>query len=53
MALLPCGIGIEEVHSVLFGKLLRYPGLLSVLFITGPHPIKEKKNKDHFQSKQK
>jgi len=35
---MPCGIGTQEIQSVLFGKSLGYPGLLIVLFITGPHP---------------
>ena len=45
---MPCGIGIEEIHSALFGKLLGYSGLLSVFSITGPHhaSIKAKEYKD-------
>ena len=48
---MPCGIGTEEIQSVLFGySSLAYPGLLSVFLfsITGPHPacIKAKEQKD-------
>ena len=48
---MPCGIGTEEIQSVLFGySSLAYPGLLSVFLfsITRPHPacIKAKEQKD-------
>ena len=47
---MPCGIGTEEIQSVLFGcSSLAYPGLLSVFLfsIIGPHPgcIKAKEQK--------
>ena len=47
---MPCGIGTDEIQSVLFGcSSLAYPGLLSVFLfsITGPQPgcIKQKNKK--------
>ena len=38
---MPRGIATENPQSVLLGYPLGYPGLVSVLSITGPHPVKE------------
>ena len=49
---IPCGIGTEEMQSVLLGLSLGYPGFLSVFSITGPHPacIKAKEQKTQLAS---